>query len=61
MPINIIEVECPFCRRLVSVQVFPRAAELAAAGDPSEVYERCPSCQRTFALPIPVTPRVPPR
>lgn len=61
MPTTFIEVECPFCRRVVSVQVFPRAAELAAAGDPSEVYERCPRCQRTFALLVPADRRDPPR
>jgi hypothetical protein len=56
LPTNIVEVECPFCHRLVSAQVYPAAAELAAAGDPSEVYERCPKCLRTFALSLPAAP-----
>jgi endogenous inhibitor of DNA gyrase (YacG/DUF329 family) len=59
MRTEIAEVECPFCRRRVSVQVFRGVAEQAAAGDPSEVYERCPRCARTFAVLIPVAPPAP--
>ena len=56
MPTVIVEVNCPHCHRPLSVQVYPATAERARAGEPSEVYERCPKCGRTFPLVIPARP-----
>lgn len=57
MPTVIVEVDCPNCHRPFHIQVHPATAERAAAGERSEVYERCPKCGQTFALLIPVHPQ----